>query len=247
MADIYNVVRGDGVFFEGMTKEQIYELIAEMTGETVQDIDQAFITKLKEINKGNSIRLWIGTSAEYNALETREDDVLYICTDDTFVSDTNIEIQKLWNKIESNYENVGDKLSEQDNDISQFETSINAQMSLLKASSMQNKGIVNASVSGAIATLPAINVGQMAFIDNTSLNGGSSYTWNCEIKLPSSGTYFICMAWGGSYHTGGSDDEQLGYAGSYIGIRDGGESVTWTNTGNSPKTTSFRGMYFRIS
>lgn len=106
MADIYNVVRGDGVFFEGMTKEQIYELIAEMTGQTVQDIDQAFITKLKEINKGNSIRLWVGTTAEYNAIESKEEDVLYICTDDTFVTDTNLSIDNMQTKIEANYENV---------------------------------------------------------------------------------------------------------------------------------------------
>lgn len=128
MADIYNVVRGDGVFFEGMTKEQIYELIAEMTGETVQDIDQAFITKLKEINKGNSIRLWVGTSAKYNALETREDDVLYICTDDTFVGDTNTAIIELQNKIQSNYDAVENRLDTQDGVIDEFKNTVQDQI-----------------------------------------------------------------------------------------------------------------------
>lgn len=112
MADIYNVVRGDGVFFEGMTKEQIFELIADMTGQTVQDVDQAFITKLKEINKGNSIRLWVGTTAEYNAIETKEEDVLYICTDDTFVPDTNLSIENIQTKIEANYNNLTGQIND---------------------------------------------------------------------------------------------------------------------------------------
>ena len=103
MADTYNVVRGDGVFFEGMTKEQIIAAIAEATGKTVEDIDSAFITKIKEINKGNAIRLWMGTNAEYNALETKEDDVLYYVTDDTFVEDTNTSISDLQKKINANY------------------------------------------------------------------------------------------------------------------------------------------------
>lgn len=103
MADVYNVVRGDGVFFEGMTKEQIITAIAEATGVTVEDIDSAFITKLKEINKGNTIQIWMGTNAEYNAIENKLDDVLYIVTDDTFVSDTNTSIEDLYTKIEANY------------------------------------------------------------------------------------------------------------------------------------------------
>ena len=112
MPTIYNVVRGDGVFFEGMTKEQVYELIAEMTGETVQDVDQAFITKLKEINKGNSIRLWVGTNAEYNALETKENDVLYICTDDTFVDDTGQALSEMQGRIDAFESTINHRLNE---------------------------------------------------------------------------------------------------------------------------------------
>ena len=106
MADVYNVIRGDGVFFEGMTKEQIISAIAEATGKTVDDIDSAFITKLKEINKGNALRLWMGTNAEYNKIEPKEDDVLYYVTDDTFVEDISSSIVDMQNKIDANYDSL---------------------------------------------------------------------------------------------------------------------------------------------
>lgn len=128
MADVYNVIRGDGVFFEGMTKEQIITAIAEATGVTVEDIDSAFITKLKEINKGNTIQIWMGTNAEYNAIENKLDDVLYIVTDDTFVNDTNTSIEDLYTKIEANYSNVEVRLNGQDSTIETFQESVNAQI-----------------------------------------------------------------------------------------------------------------------
>lgn len=82
----YYVICDDNCRFPSMTKEQILAAIAEATGETVEDVDQAFITKLKEQNKGENVKLWIGTSAQYDAL-TPEDDVLYWITDDTTFSD----------------------------------------------------------------------------------------------------------------------------------------------------------------
>ena len=106
MADVYNVIRGDGVFFEGMTKEQIISAIAEATGKTVEDIDSAFITKLKEINKGNALRLWMGTNAEYNKIEPKEDDVLYYVTDDTFVEDVDNALDGIDGRINANYQEI---------------------------------------------------------------------------------------------------------------------------------------------
>ena len=154
MADIYNVVRGDGVFFEGMTKEQIYELIAEMTGETVQDIDQAFITKLKEINKGNSIRLWVGTTAEYNALATKEEDVLYVCTDDTFVQDTGDEIKNIKEKIDANTITLQDWIQD-----------MNKQFSDLKNGVMNMKGIKHyTAIAETDQYISAMNVGDMMYV-----------------------------------------------------------------------------------
>ena len=66
---------------EGMTKEQIIAAIAEATGTTPSSIDDAFITKIKEGNRNNNLKFWIGTSAEYNALGTYENNCFYIFTD----------------------------------------------------------------------------------------------------------------------------------------------------------------------
>lgn len=83
----YYVIREDGVRTESLTKEQIYELVAGTSGEIPSGLDEAFITKLKELNKGNASSIWIGTSAEYNAIEEKNDNVLYVLLDDTFYSD----------------------------------------------------------------------------------------------------------------------------------------------------------------
>ena len=54
--------------WETMTREQIIAAIAEATGATVTNVDDAFITKIKEQNNGNSMRIWAGTEAEYNTI-----------------------------------------------------------------------------------------------------------------------------------------------------------------------------------
>lgn len=71
--------------FEGMTKEQIISAIAEATGKTVTDVDEAFITKIKDQNSGNSIKFWVGSQAEYNEIvanDAIELDTFYF-TDDS--------------------------------------------------------------------------------------------------------------------------------------------------------------------
>lgn len=82
----YYCIRGDKCLFPTMTKEQIVAAIAEATGNTPTSVGDAFISKLKEQNRGKAIKLWIGTQAEYNAL-TPEPDVCYIFTDGDELSD----------------------------------------------------------------------------------------------------------------------------------------------------------------
>jgi hypothetical protein len=82
--------------FETMTKEQIIAAIAEATGTTINDVDTAFITMLKEQNNGASIRFWVGTQADYNELVASgrvENDVLYLTADGS-------KIYKLQRKVE---------------------------------------------------------------------------------------------------------------------------------------------------
>lgn len=84
----------DNCRYEGMTKEQIIAAIAEATGSAPTAIDDAFITKLKEIRAGDTAQLWIGTEADFNAISPAPsvnkspvrigtDGIMYICTDDS--------------------------------------------------------------------------------------------------------------------------------------------------------------------
>lgn len=68
--------------FETMTKEQIMAAIAQAAQSgLVFDEDAAFITKVKEANAGNLLSFWVGTQAQYNALQTIDSKCYYIITD----------------------------------------------------------------------------------------------------------------------------------------------------------------------
>ena len=95
MADItYFVISSDDCKYESMTKEQIVAAIAEATGNTPTGIDDAFISKIKEINASGTVQIWKGTEAQFNAISpvptvnksairVGTNGILYICTDDT--------------------------------------------------------------------------------------------------------------------------------------------------------------------
>lgn len=85
-----------------MTKEQILTAIqqAVTTGE-IKDVDTGFITTIKEQNRGNALTFWVGTTAEYNAIEEKAEDCFYILTDDTKDADTAAAISELREEIEN--------------------------------------------------------------------------------------------------------------------------------------------------
>lgn len=89
--------------YETMTKEQIMAAIAQAveTG-SVGNCDTGFVTKLKEKNGGNYLSVWIGTQAQYNAIETPAANCLYIITDDT----TNADMIKAVNDAAVNAANA---------------------------------------------------------------------------------------------------------------------------------------------
>lgn len=78
-------VIGDGNnLYEGMTKEQILAAITQaVESHTISDVDTGFVTKVKEQNKNKQLQLWVGTEAEYNAIATKDQNTLYIKTDDS--------------------------------------------------------------------------------------------------------------------------------------------------------------------
>lgn len=90
MLDERNVYAQDNAKnnFLTMTKEQILTAILQAVNEgTIGDIDAGFITKLKEMNDGAVIQIWIGTMAEYTALPETRPNTLYMFTDDPTLSD----------------------------------------------------------------------------------------------------------------------------------------------------------------
>ena len=98
----YYCIRDDNCKFPSMTSEQILAAIAEATGSTPRSVDNAFVTKLKEMNSGGNLTVWIGTSAEYAALVGNSALVpnrLYITTDDTFESGVTEAIEELRSQI----------------------------------------------------------------------------------------------------------------------------------------------------
>ena len=74
--------------FETMTKEQILAAIAQAveTG-SVGDCDTGFVTKIKELNGGKTVTFWVGRQVEYNALQEKDSNCMYIITDDTLHAD----------------------------------------------------------------------------------------------------------------------------------------------------------------
>lgn len=86
----YYVICADDCLYEGMTKEQTIAAIAEATGNTPTRVDEAFITKIQELNKNKNLSFWYGTEAEFNALgvtaekmyiKVGTDNKVYICPD----------------------------------------------------------------------------------------------------------------------------------------------------------------------
>lgn len=80
--------------FETMTKEQILAAIAQAaTTGLVYDANAAVVSKVKESNAGGSVTFWVGTQAQYNALESVEKNCMYIITDDTYKEDVERAIE----------------------------------------------------------------------------------------------------------------------------------------------------------
>ena len=82
-----------------MTAEQILTAIQQaIENGAITDPDETIISKLVEINASNTVQVWIGTEAQFNALSgisritkcvirIGNDGVLYLCTDDTTLED----------------------------------------------------------------------------------------------------------------------------------------------------------------
>ena len=98
----YYVIADGNNLYEGLTKEQILAAITQaVESHAISDVDTGFVTTLKEQNRNKGLKVWVGTSAEYNAIQTKETNCLYILSDDTELEDLEMEILRLGNAVES--------------------------------------------------------------------------------------------------------------------------------------------------
>ena len=96
----FYVVSDDKCFYEGMTKEQILTAITQaISTHQISDVDTGFVTTLKEANQNKPMSFWIGTTAEYNAIEEKLDDCVYLLTDDTELEDLEALIRRSMNVL----------------------------------------------------------------------------------------------------------------------------------------------------
>ncbi len=97
---------------ETFTKEQILDMISQaIENGAVQNVDWGAVSTLKEINKNLPLRIWIGTTAEYEAIEKKKNNVLYIMTDDTSAAEIKNALAMLRLEMNTRFEqtdNVAD-------------------------------------------------------------------------------------------------------------------------------------------
>lgn len=115
-------VRGESnSSFEAMTKEQVLAAITQaVEGGTIGDVDTGFVTIIKEQNKGQGLMFWVGTTAEYEALATKPNNVLYIKTDDTSAADISSAISAL----QAADNNFTEQISTLDTDLTEVKTDV---------------------------------------------------------------------------------------------------------------------------
>ena len=126
----YYVISGDKCFFESMTKEEILTAITQaVETHEISDVDTGFVQTIKEQNHGTGLKFWIGTTAEYNALQTIDPDCFYILTDDTKFEDIEADLQSFRDElggINDVISGLSDTVSEHTSEISDLSDAVTA-------------------------------------------------------------------------------------------------------------------------
>lgn len=89
--------------YETLTKEQILAAIQQaVQGQQIIDPDGGVISKVKELHTGDHVTFWVGSRAEYNALQGNvERNCIYIINDDTSADDLDKKMKELEEKVEA--------------------------------------------------------------------------------------------------------------------------------------------------
>lgn len=87
----------DKNLFEALDKEEtIAAIVNYLETHAVGDVDTGFVTTIKEQNADKGLKFWIGTTAQYNAIETKDTDTLYILTDDSELQDIEAKVEQAY-------------------------------------------------------------------------------------------------------------------------------------------------------
>ncbi len=161
----YYVIGEGNNFYEGMTKEQILAAITQaIETHTITDVDTGFVTKLKEKNKNNQLSVWVGTEAEFNAIEEKDQNTLYIKTDDSTLEAIGEQFE-LYNQRLTNCEKVFNKISvsyTKDN----LPTGVMDSTTLSKLSTLSVKAVKSGNIVQVFFACMAGNEAVMPIIDD---------------------------------------------------------------------------------
>lgn len=110
------VTREDGAFIQSMSKQEVEELVSD-----VQNLGDVAISEIVETNRQKPKKVWLGTSAEYDALQTKDENTVYFVTGDVFqqINDKIAEIESSIDELKSEVE------AELPSFVSQVETLVN--------------------------------------------------------------------------------------------------------------------------
>lgn len=87
--------------FLTMTKEQILTAIINAVNKgEIGNIDAGFVTKIQEMNDLQALRIWVGTMAEFQALEEKDAETLYLFTDDPTVTEIEQKLTELEQELD---------------------------------------------------------------------------------------------------------------------------------------------------
>lgn len=192
--------------FETMTKEQILAAITQAieTGE-IGDVDTGFVTKIKETNAGGYVSFWVGTTAQYNALQTKEANCLYIITDETKAEDlanwanetfaTQQSMAELSHDVAELSDEVGGKASKSHNHDSKYSMGMVCEFDSIDTLPM-DFGATQYGYSGKKAKIYMVFVGadeylsgctfsiDRKFIENTSAESQAVF-YGCWVQISS--------------------------------------------------------------
>lgn len=84
--------------YEALDKEETLSAIQQAieNGGVVVDPTEPFVTQIKDQNTGLALKVWVGTEAQFAALETKEDGTLYIYSTD-FETNVNALLEAIIN------------------------------------------------------------------------------------------------------------------------------------------------------